>query len=104
MTSYDSISTRKQALRAGNDAGREWAAESDREVFNDLRDRADMWGEALSSEKYAEKLAEYDSPAGGESAGVVGGVPERWAPLFDEALERAYRKAIRARVAEIEAE
>jgi hypothetical protein len=30
MTSYDSISTRKQALRAGNDAGREWAEESDR--------------------------------------------------------------------------
>lgn len=102
MNSNKIISTRKQAERAGCLVGIEWAQEADRVVFNALVARAHENNAPLAQFDYAGDLRAYGTPAEGESAGYLGGVPTRWRSVFDRALERAYRKAIRIRVAEID--
>lgn len=93
---HDQISSRHRCLRTASVDAVEWARASSDEVFNDLC----VDGDAPGAQAYAEELQRYDS-AFLTSPASAAGVPQRWAPLYDAALERTYRSAIRRRVAEI---
>lgn len=103
MKTHKSISSRRKAQNIGNIDGREWAEQSISDVFSDLCEEADLNGRPFSDEKYAQVLVRYDSTFD-DSPGGVAGVPQRWRTVYDSALERSYRKAIRAKVAELEAD
>ena len=103
MKTHRSISSRSRAIRLGNLDGLSWADQSIGEVFSELCEEADLYGRPLSEEKYAQVLAQHDS-AFLDSPGSAAGVPQRWWSVYDAALERAYRKAIRAKVTELDAD
>jgi hypothetical protein len=95
---HDQISSRRQCLKTAAVDAFEWAQQSDGEVFNDLVQKND--GTPPDAEDYATALQRYDGDFT-DSPASAAGVPPRWAPIYDAALTRVYRAAVRRRVAEI---
>jgi hypothetical protein len=93
---HRTISSRRQCLRTASIDAIAWAQTTYDEVFNDLC----VDGGAPDAGMHAEELRRYDSGFLTSPASAAG-VPQRWAPIYDAAMERVYRKTILRRVEEI---
>lgn len=95
------ITSRSQCIRTANADALMWAQQSDAETYADLV--RELGGKSPDAETYADALRPFDSGFGGlsEAPSRSAGVPQRWAALYDSTIERAYRRAIRRRIAEV---
>lgn len=89
------ISARRQCVRIARRIAFDWAWDHINEAFNNLA--RDLDGETVSPEDYYDAMNRLDVGFGGfsESPAASAGVPERWAAVYNFALDRAYRREIR---------